>query len=308
MKISTLNLGHQNYKKFIDEKGKTKFITPTKIDKEKILSKAVEDTISSIKEIIHHNPQIDVLSLTEIYFSVLYNSHFIANLESMGLTYFVPNCNHCHSQYKKNSNYMQLSTCIIMKKEFAKNFQVIDAEIMPNLFLGNRKGGLYDSCTARECRILNDNFEIVSLYIPAGIGNRKYQSVKSHEKLLSEMKINFKKNGNKKYIYLGDFNLIIPHFNDKKSLSEYKTNYPIPYFYFKDFLEEYDRLRTTNETWKEESSDTTHGLEKIDYIFSSQFKSTKSSVYIIDPKTFSNKYHQEIQIIDHKPLSTDIEY
>ena len=24
--------------------------------------------------------------------------------------------------------------------------------------------------------------------------------------------------------------------------------------------------------------------------------------------SFSNKYHQEIQIIDHKPLSTDIEY
>lgn len=308
MKIATLNIGHQNYKKIIKSNGNTTFFIPTKEDKNDILQKAFEDTISSIENIFKKDIKIDVLALTEVYVAVLFNKDFIKRLEKIGLTSFSPKCNHCYSKYKKNQNYLQLSTCLIMSKELAKGYHIINAEIIPGLFPGIKNKDQHDCCTARECRISSKDLDIVSLYIPAGFGSQKEVAVKSLEILLYEMQNNFRKKNNKKFIYLGDFNLIIPHFEDSKRLEEYKTRYPKSYFSYKNFLKEFDAVRKTNDTWRENYYSSTYGSEKIDYIFSSQFKSTKSSVYSMDPKTFTNKEKQKIQIIDHKLLLTEIEY
>ena len=296
MKIATLNIGHQNYKKIIKRDGNTAFLVPTKEEKNDILQKALEDTISSIENIFKKDLKIDVLALTEVYVAVLYNKNFIKGLEKIGLTSFSPKCNHCHSTYTKNQSYLQLSTCLIMSKDLAKEFQIINAEIMPGLFPVIKNDNQYDCCTARECRISSNKFDIVSVYIPAGFGSQKDAAVKSLEKLLYEMQNNFGKINNKKYIYLGDFNLIIPHFEDTKRLEEYKTKYPKSYFSYENLLKEFDAVRKTNDTWRENYYSSTYGSEKIDYIFSSQFKSTMSSVYSIDPKYFTNKEKQKIQI------------
>lgn len=304
MKIATLNVGHNNYARLDD---KINYRKLTKTDKENILSRAIIDTTSTIEELTLEYPKVNVFSLTEIYVAVLQNRYFISKLNNLGLTYFVPNCNHCFPNNGQESASLQLSTCIIMKKEVAKNFRTVDAKIMTNLFPVNKKGNSFNSCTARECRISSNEMEITSLYIPTGISSQKYMSIKSLEKLLSEMRYNFT-NNSKRYIYLGDFNLILPNFENDKLLEAYKTKFPKPYFFFKDFLKDYDDIRKTNDTWTESDLKPTHGSEKIDYIFSSQFKAAKSSVHSINPKTFINKYQQEIQIIDHKLLLTEIEY
>lgn len=309
MKIATLNVGHQNYQKILDKDGKIDYLKRTKNDTNYILTHAIEDTISIIKETFHSLSKIDILSLTEIYVAVAQNNNFRLELKNLGLACFLPKCNHCFQTNGKDSTSVQLSTCIIVKEELARDFQAIDATIMPNIFpVFNRKEKSYNSCTARECRISNNEFEIISLYIPSGMSTQKFTSVKSLEKLLSEMKNNFANGNGKRYIYLGDFNFIIPNFEDRKQLEDYKVNFPRPYFFFKELLKEYNKIQKTNDTWAEDRLGSTYGTEKIDYIFSSQFKATKSSVHSINPKTFINKHQQEIQIIDHKLLLTEIEY
>lgn len=240
------------------------------------------NSIELINKIIRENSDADIISLTEI------KKSDIAKLSFDSYRVIEPICEHC------NQHSSQMSTCILIKHniEYIQKKQAIVNEVFPtekNLF-----------CTARECRIYIPELqlEVVSLYVPVGIGELKLKSFTTLDKLIKEMKSNLESD-DVRYIYLGDFNLN-PEILKKNSITSHSLKH-----YFGEQMNTFVSLQEKFEAWtvapnEDKGYNTTHfdkdkAVAKLDYIFSNltieYAKNSKYDMTLGDHTTLYATYH-----------------